>query len=85
MTAIELTSLLRPMTSAEDETSRRKASSEDPERFHGDVAAGELHWFDSASGDWLSVDGESQTWKGRQLACAPAAASPVSAFQPFHV
>ncbi len=45
---------------AEDE--QRKLASSDPGTYHGNIAAAELHWFDSQR--WVSRDPHSGEWQG---------------------
>ena len=45
-----------------------------PSRFHGDVAAASLHWYDQSSGCWLSQHREHRGWAGWTATdAAPAA------------
>jgi len=50
------------ITSLEEELRLRKAAVEDPGRFHGDIAARELHWF--SQDQWLHLDPDEGAWTG---------------------
>ncbi|WOJ95604.1 AMP-binding protein [Congregibacter brevis] len=49
------------LSSAADEVEHRELAIADPGRYHGDIAARELHWFDGR--DWLSRNEDGQ-WSG---------------------
>ncbi len=49
---------------AEDEARQRAAALADPGRYHGAIAASELHWNDQAIGGWLNRDPASGQWQG---------------------
>jgi acrylyl-CoA reductase (NADPH)/3-hydroxypropionyl-CoA dehydratase/3-hydroxypropionyl-CoA synthetase len=47
-----------------DEQTQRRQALDDPGRYHGDIAASELHWFDPDGGRWLRRDPETLVWTG---------------------
>ncbi|MEM0953701.1 MAG: AMP-binding protein [Pseudomonadota bacterium] len=50
--------------SQQDEDSQRHRAINDPGGYHGDIAAAELHWFDSQSQRWLNRSPEASAWHG---------------------
>ena len=48
----------------EAEQQQREAALADPGRFHGTIAATELHWFDPDSSCWLNREPEAGHWVG---------------------
>ncbi|MEJ2541511.1 MAG: AMP-binding protein, partial [Gemmatimonadota bacterium] len=46
------------------EGDHRRRVIEDPGRYHGDIAASELHWYDPDLGAWLNRDPETGGWSG---------------------
>ncbi|MEM1090444.1 MAG: AMP-binding protein [Pseudomonadota bacterium] len=47
-----------------DEQVLRQEAIDDPGRFHGRIAAGELHWFDPEQDQWLKADPNTGSWSG---------------------
>ena len=50
--------------SVEEERAVRQKARHDPGAFHGDIAAGELHWFDGELNAWLSRGPGDGDWAG---------------------
>ncbi len=57
------TAQFNPIRTRADWEQQRFACLADPGRFHGHIAAREIHWFDAARRRWLSV-GEDGRWHG---------------------
>ncbi|WP_040481871.1 AMP-binding protein [Luminiphilus syltensis] len=49
------------LRNASDEQAQRAQVSQDPGRYHGDIAARELHWFDGS--DWVRIESDGH-WHG---------------------
>jgi len=47
-----------------DENEHRARAIDDPGQYHGDLAAGELHWLDEETGAWLRRDPAGAGWSG---------------------
>ncbi|MES2525147.1 MAG: AMP-binding protein [Gemmatimonadota bacterium] len=52
-----------PVRTREDWEAQRAASRDDPGRYHGDIAARTLHWFDGALKAWITR-GDDGAWRG---------------------
>lgn len=50
--------------SQQEENQQRQRALDDPGAYHGDIASGELHWFDPGQGCWLNRNPEEDNWWG---------------------
>jgi len=73
-----------PVRSRDDWERMRDHSRADPGAFHGDLAAGQLHWYDADSRAWITRNTLGE-WTGFDGAtCAPVQTVRPSSYRPWH-